>query len=40
MSSIKKVVLFPRNFVLRLGAEKLTATLMDENYARVVLGLS
>ena len=40
MSSIKNVVLFSHNLVLRLGAETLTVTLMDENYACVVLGLT
>ena len=40
MSPIKNVVLFSHNLVLRLGAEKLTATLMEENYVCVVLGLT
>jgi hypothetical protein len=40
MSSIKNVVLFSRNLVLRLGAEKSNVTLLEENYAGVVLGLT
>jgi hypothetical protein len=40
MSSIKNVVLFSRNLVLRLGAEKSTVTLREENYISVGLGLT